>query len=339
MKKLSLIFAAAMLATMLIITQTGCTEKTETVSRTSYYLDTICKITIYDMDDMSEDNAAQVIADAFELCSRYEQLLSKTKEGSDIYKINHAEGQPVECDPQTIEVIKKSLEFASLSGGKFDVTIGKVTDLWNFHSDEPKLPSEQDVKSALQHVGYEQIKIDGNTVTMRDSSGQIDLGAIGKGYIGDKLSEALKEAGVTGAIIDLGGNIIAVGDKWGEPFKIGVEKPYTDMTEVIGYVTGKNMTLVTSGVYERAFTVDNREYHHILDVNTGYPVDTDVAGVTIISGLGRSRDCDALSTICLMLGRESGIELIESIDGVEAVFIGVNGDITKTSGADNFTEE
>ena len=151
-------------------------------------------------------------------------------------RINHAKGAPVTCDPRTIEVIKKGIKYGKLSDGKFDITIGQVTDLWDFHAEEPELPSEAKIKAALAAVDYHQIKIEGNTVTMGNQSGEINLGGVGKGYVGDKVAELLQKKGVTSAVINFGGNIITIGDKDGEAFKIGITKPFSERDELIGSV-------------------------------------------------------------------------------------------------------
>ncbi|WP_419025085.1 FAD:protein FMN transferase [Emergencia sp.] len=339
MKKFLTRLLTISMVTTLIITQTACAGKTEKVEKDSYYMDTMCRISIYDMEDMSEEKAESAIDAAFALCAEYESLISVTREGSDIYKINHAKGAAVTCDPRTIEVIKKGIEYGELSDGKFDITIGQVTDLWDFHAEEPQLPSASKIKTALEAVDYHQIKIDGNTVTMANAAGEINLGGVGKGYVGDKAAELLQEKGVTSAVINLGGNIIAIGDHNGDDFKIGITKPFSERDELIGAMTVKDATVVTSGTYERSFEIDGKIYHHILDVNTGYPVDTDVVSVSLVSDLGRSGDCDAMSTICLILGVKEGVKFIEKVDGVEAVFVDQDGKITKTSGMDSFREE
>jgi len=337
MKKiLSLALIVSLTATM-IITQTGCEKKVDPVTKTSYYFDTVCQITIYDMDGMSEETAGTAISKAFKLCSTYENLLSKTKEGTDIYKINHAGGQPVKCDPRTIEVIKKGIYYGDLSGGKFDITIGKVTDLWNFEAADPAVPAAADIKAALADVDYKQIKISGNTVTMSNPAGEIDLGGIAKGFIADKVCAYMEDKlGVTSAIVSLGGNVEVIGDKAGTPFSVGIEKPYSEMSSMVGSVELSNATAVTSGIYERYFKINGKIYHHILNVNTGYPVDSDIVGVTILAAKGKSVDCDGLSTICLILGVDKATKLIESIDGIEAVFIDKDNNITTTSGVDKY---
>ena len=317
-------------------TGTTSTGTADPVTRQSYYFDTICQITVYDMEDMSEENADAAIDAAFARCADYEKLLSKTVEGSDIWNINHAAGEPVTCDAETISIIEKGISYGDLTDGKFDITIGKAEDLWDFHSDNPTVPDEEELAEAVSHVDYTTIQIDGNTVTMQDPEAEIDLGGIAKGYIADRTAEVLRESGVTSAIISLGGNIECVGEKPTEdgtkPFTIGIETPYSDMQKITGTVQLENGTAVTSGVYERYFTYEGKEYHHILDVETGYPVDTDVLGVTIIGDEGTSADCDALSTSCLILGSEDGKALIESLDGYEAAFILKDDSVVTTSG-------
>ncbi|MDO5303775.1 MAG: FAD:protein FMN transferase [Clostridia bacterium] len=324
---LSLVFVIA-----LIITQTGCSGKTEPVSKTSYYMDTICEITIYDMDDMSQDAAASVIDDAFSLCADLEGLISMTKEESDIYKVNHAKGTPVKCSPETIEVVKMGIDYGDLSEGLFDITIGKVSDLWDFHGEGKKLPDRSAVKAALDDVDYKTIHISGNTITMANPKAEINLGGIGKGFVADKAAAKLQELGVTSAIVNFGGNIVTIGDKDGTPFKIGVEQPFSDQNGIIGSVDAKDAVVVTSGTYERYIQVNGKKYHHILDVNTGYPVNTDVTGVSLVGKIGNSAQCDALSTICLILGVDDGLKLIENTPGVEAVFIDKDGKTHTSSG-------
>lgn len=337
MKKCFTITALAVMIFAIIITQSSCAEKP--VSKTSYYMDTICEITIYDMEDMSQERAGDAIDQAFALCADYESLLSATKEDSDIYRLNHADGKAVECDEKTVEVIRRGLYYGEVSGGKFDITVGKATALWDFHDETPKVPSEKQVQEAMRGVGYENVHIDGNTVTLGNADMELTLGGVGKGYVGDKASELLEELGVTGAVVNFGGNIIAIGDKGGEAFKIGIRKPFSDSGETLGYMEVKDATVVTSGIYERGFESGGKYYHHILDVETGWPADTDTVGVTLVGKKGTSADCDAMSTICLLLGVEDGMRFIESVPGVEAVFVDRDGRITKTGGMTGFIEE
>ena len=337
MKKFPKFFAMVLLTVTLIITQTGC-GGVEKVEKSSYYMDTICTITIYDMDDMSEDNANAAIDSAFGLCADYESLISATREESDIFKINETGGAAVECDPAVVELLQMGIKYGDMSDGKFDITLGQVTDLWDFHSENPSVPEASAVEKALKAVDYQQIQIDGNRVQMANADGKINLGGIGKGYIADRAAELLESLDVTSAIVNFGGNIVTIGDNDGNPFKIGIKDPNSEDGQVLGAVSVSDATVVTSGVYERCFEQDGKVYHHILDVNTGYPVDSDVVSVTLVAAKGYSGDCDALSTTCLILGVEEGLKFIEQQEGVEAVFVDEEGTITTTSGMENFEE-
>lgn len=307
---------------LVIIPQTGCGQKEITpISKESFYFDTICKITIFQMDDMTEDNAKSVIDKAFDQCKNYENTLSKTKKNSDIYRINHAKGKPVKCKPMTIDLIKKGIKYGDMTSGKFDITIGKAENLWDFHSRKNTPPSKKALKDVMKYVDYKQIKISGNTVRMGTSKGEIDLGGIAKGYIADGLADYLESLGVKSGIISLGGNIECIGDKGGKAFQIGIEKPFSNQNEIIGATPLNNGTIVTSGIYERYFEYKGVRYHHILDSKTGMPVDSDVLGVSIKAGRGKSVDCDSLATICLIYGSEKGSTLLNELGEYESLFI------------------
>ena len=359
----------ALLIIALIIPQTACMSNGQNsaanqgISKTGFYLDTICTVTIYGLEDsdgrlaaMSDEELEKecylIITDAFKICTKYENMLSKTIETSDIAKINNAAGKAVTVSEETIEVLKEGLKFGELSGGAFDITIGKATDLWDFHDDAETgheggiVPEEENLKEAVAHVNYKNIVVDGQKVRLTDPETEINLGGIAKGYIADKVAEYLEGRGVVSAIVDLGGNIVALGgkplqivvsadagdtaDEQAE-FKVGIKDPAAEDGSLLGVVPCKNKTVVTSGTYERYFEKDGVRYHHILDVKTGYPVETDVLSVTIIADRGKSADCDGLSTTCLVLGMDKGMELVKSLDGFEAVFVDVEGNVEFSS--------
>ena len=334
----------------LIIPQLGCNSQVNNpgIGKSSYHLNTICAVTIYSMDGIEgldeteqQKEALQLITDAFALCDDYEKILSKTVEGSDVYRINHAGGQAVEVDSATIEVVNKGLEYSRLSGGAFDITIGKVSDLWNFQEMDDKgnhvgvIPEEGVISEAMNHVDYSCVIVEGNTIRLTDPMAELDLGGIAKGYIADKVAEFLESKGVTSAVVDLGGNIVVIGEKGesidnpvGTEFKVGIADPNSE--GLLGLLECKDKTVVTSGTYERYFELDGKRYHHVLDTKTGYPADTDLLAVTIVSDKGHSVDCDGLSTSCLALGKEKGLKLIQGLDGVQAIFIDKDGKVTKS---------
>lgn len=353
-----------LLMVVAVMFSVGCGSNNNSgVSKTGFFLDTVCSVTVYGIDetndyfdykdkDERETQILQLITDAFKLCTEYENKLSKTIANSDIARINSSNGNSVEVDDDTAEVIKKGIEYGRLSGGVFDITIGRVTDLWDFRSEEDRdnadagrIPDENKLKQAVAHVNYKDIQIDGNKVALKDPDIEVDLGGIAKGYIADRLTEFLQANGVTSAIIDLGGNIAAIGGKTPKlsggdesEFSIGIKDPASDEGELIGLIKCKDKTIVTSGTYERYFESEGKIYHHILNPDTGYPVDTDVLSVTIIGDKGHSVDCDALSTSCLALGREKAMKLIHSIDGVEAVIVDSSGNIYMSDDSIPFEE-
>lgn len=332
-KTISSILISAAFAAM-IITQPACSlKRPDPVSLDGFFFDTVCNIAVYDMEDMSRDSALSVINDAFLECGRYESLFSRTLPGTDVYNINHGNGQYVECGGDTVELINKGLYYSELTDGKFDITIGKAADLWDFHEeDAPALPDKGELSGAVSHVDYKSVEVSGNKVRLTDPEAEIDLGGIAKGYVADRLCEFLSENKVTSALISLGGNISSVGDKNGSPFKVGIREPFSDDNAVRAVTPSENSTVVSSGIYERYFRIGDTVYHHILDPDTGMPADTDIYGITVTSSNSRSADCDALSTACLIFGREKALELIESLEGFEAYIIDSSDTEYMTSG-------
>lgn len=324
-----------LLIASLIITQTSCSRSIQPISSDNYFLDTTCTLTIYDMDgSLDEDETQKVFDKAWDTCRRLDKTLSRTVDASDVSKINNADGQWVEVSDDTLAVIKAGLRYAELSDGGFDITVGTVTDLWDYHSDNPVVPSQETINEALSHVDYHNVQIDGHRVRLLDPDTRIDLGGIAKGYVADRVADVMMDSGVTSGIVNLGGNVVTIGTKPSEDgFKVGIEKPYSDRTENIGSVISSNQTIVTSGVYERQFEVDGRIYHHILSTTTGYPVTTDLDAVSLVAGIGHSMDADALSTICLIKGSKEGKKFIES-QGIEAIFCLSDGSYITTEGLD-----
>ena len=345
------------LAVVMTLTTAGCMKDLdEPFTKQSYYFDTICDVTIYSFEDgvvevTGEESfrveADDVINEAFSFMADCEKLLSRTVEGSDVDRINKARGEAVKVDPMTFEIIKKGIEFGELSEGVFDITVGKASVLWDFHESldgqaTSSIPNAKELTEAVKHIDYKGIVLDEENMTVRleDPEMMLDLGGIAKGYIADLAAEKIRSMGVDSAIVNLGGNIEVVGGKpdgvGGDPvidFSLGIRDPLSDSGELLGIYPGKDLTVVTSGTYERFIEVDGKKYHHILDPKTGYPTDTDVLQVSIIAGAGHSVDCDGLSTTCLALGTEKGIELIRRLDeagtygSIEAIFVTNDGEI------------
>lgn len=321
MKKAYFLFCL-ILASLCPFFLTGCQRNAAETTKTGFYLNTVVSITLYDRS--GED---PLFDEAMSLIGEYDSLLSKTAEGSDIYCINHADGSPVEVDARTAELLSIALSYASLSDGLVDPTIGTLSDLWSFgDTNEGIVPSREDIEEALSHIDYTKVKLSGNTVTLLDPKARLDLGFIAKGYIADKLKEFLTKNGVENGIINLGGNVLTIGTKPdGSDYHIGVQKPFAETGTALTTLTVRDRSLVSSGNYERYFEKDGILYHHILSTRDGYPVNSGLNGVTIISE--NSVDGDALSTLCFILGYEKGRKLIDSLPDTEAVFISDAGEL------------
>ena len=300
----------------------GCTTNKEPISKTAIYFDTVISIKIYDSQD------TDILEQCFTFCEDFEQTISRTIETSEISQINNSKGNPVEVSDTTIELLEKGIYYSELTNGAFDISIAPLSELWDFKNNPGNVPDENDINKALSHVSYQNILIEGNTVTLLDPNIAIDLGGIAKGYMADQLKNYLLSEGVESALIDLGGNILAVGTKPDNSnFTIGIKKPFED-GEMISTESINDISVVTSGCYERYFEVDDVIYHHILDTNTGYSCDNNLYSVTIFSD--KSVDGDALSTSCFALGLEEGIKLIESLEGIDALFVTDNYEIIDT---------
>ena len=292
-------------------------------TRVGFYLDTVITLTAY-------TERPELLEEGLEWCGKYEQMLSRTVEGSDVWRINHAEGKTVTVSPETAEILQTAIRISEASGGAFDITVAPASILWDFSSGKQVIPTEEELAAAAAKIDYRKIKIEGNDVTLPEGM-MIDLGGIAKGYIADAVKARLQEAGVQNAILSFGGNIVAIGLKPdGTPWKVGIQ----DIDEP----TGNSMLVslnyggstVTSGIYERGFTTDGVTYHHILSAETGWPVQNELASVTIFSD--SSMLGDALSTAAFALGTEKGAQMIESMDGTEALFITRDRKMSGTSG-------
>lgn len=313
--------AAALLCVALLCACGGGSDKT--LSRNGFMLDTVITVVLYG----SRDEAA--LDEAFALCEYYDGVFSRTNPDSEVYRLNHAGGQPVEVSEDLEEVLAQALEYSRLTEGKYDVTICPVMDLWDFSGEGAAVPAQEDIDRGLRRVGWENIVISGGTVRLKNSA-QIDLGSIAKGYIADKMARLLRDRGVDSAIINLGGNVVAVGGKpGGEPFYIGIQAPFEERDETIGTVAVQGLAVVSSGIYERSFRQEDQLYHHILDTATGYPAWTGLSGVTVVAD--SSAKADALSTALFLLGPEEGLDLAQTQE-VEAVFITLEGERIFTPG-------
>lgn len=318
------IFSAICLLLIFITSISGCGKEQEKISKSGFYFDTVITITLYGKENQP------FLDGCFEIADTLEQYFSATRDDSDISKINHADGIPVEVHEETIELIEKGLYYSEISEGGFDITVGNLTSLWDFTGEDPKVPGDAGIQNAIASVDYRNVEISGNTVCLKNTDAHIDLGGIAKGYIADKMKEYLTEQGVTEGIINLGGNVLCLSARSDRTYRIGIQKPFDMEGTALFALTVTDQTVVTSGVYERCFTLDDKLYHHILDPATGYPYDNHLVSVTIICK--NSVDGDGLSTTCFSMGSDKGMELIETLPDTEAVFITDDNEMHFSSG-------
>ena len=324
-KSNSLFLAVMLLATFLLCGSCSAEKDLPKLTEVGCYLDTVITLTAYTEN-------GKILKDALEECGRYERMLSRTIEDSDIWRINHADGVPVEVSDDTIAILQCAKKISDLSGGAFDVTIAPVSTIWDFTSGTAVLPDAEEIAKAAELVDYTRLKLDGNTVTL-PAGMMIDLEGIAKGYIADRVKAYLEKRGVKHAILSFGGNIVAIGTKPdGTAWKVGIQDIDKPTGEHMLVARNTGGSTVTSGIYERGFTLDGVRYHHLLSAETGWPVQNELASVTIFSE--SSMEGDALSTAAFVLGAEDGMKLIDSLEGIEAVFIFRNRTVVYSSGAE-----
>jgi len=284
-------------------------------------------------------NAEQATKKALERISDIENKMSVNIETSEITKLNAKAGVSGEkLSVDTYSVIEKAVQYSKLTDGALDATIEPIVKLWGIGTDKERIPSKGEIEEKLKLVDYKDILLDKkkSTVQLKRTRQAIDLGAIAKGYTADEIKKVLLANKISSALINLGGNVFAIGSKPdGTSWNIGIQNPLDTRGQYIGTISVTDKSVVTSGNYERFFIVDGKRYHHIFDPKTGYPSEAGLISTTIVSD--KSIDGDALSTSTYIMGLSKGLKLIESIKGVDAIFITKDKKVYVTPGLkDNF---
>lgn len=248
--------------------------------------------------------------------------LSRYTSGSEISRINF-EAETVLSDEMR-DYITELLEVGKMSGGKFDIALGAVSDLWSFN-DSPRVPSTDELTEALSRSGSDKLSLSGNTLTRADGC-IIDLGSAGKGIALDKVKSYLSDKKISSAVVSVGGSVLLYGKG---SFNVGVRDPWGEAGRSVMTVKLGAGCVSTSGSYERCFEQGGKRYHHILDPDTGLPVENGLVSVTVISDSGLLSD--ALSTACFVLGAEGGAKLAAKY-GCEAIFITEDKKVICTDG-------
>ena len=316
--------------TAAVIFSSGCSLESK-YNCEFFAMDTVMTINAYGSKSESAVKAAQ------NEINRLDKLLSVQNENSEIFRLNQSKEMTVSED--TLTLITRSKEIYTLAGGAFDISCEPLTREWGFYTGlENKVPSQQAIKIALEGVGTEHINIENNTVTL-DENTSLDLGGIAKGYASHKAAEILKEYGVTSALMSLGGNVRAVGSKPdGENWSVAITNP-DDNSKSVGTLKISDKAVVTSGSYQRYFEENGQTYHHIIDTKTGYPADSGLKSVTVVSE--DDTLADALSTSLFVMGLEKSENFYKENSSLfGAVFITDKSEIYVTDNLkDSFMSE
>lgn len=282
-------------------------NRSYTFSETCFLMDTIVEIKIV----AGDKDAGILIDEAFELIKQYENMLSYFKEESYIWKFNNSKIETLPMDEDFLYIYQVSEELYERTNKKYDITIGTLSELWDFESKH--IPSEDSIKKALENVGFEKLNLEGVHLTKPDGV-KINLGSLAKGFIIDKIVEFLIKEGVKSGFVNAGGDMKLFGYK--KPLRIGIQHPRNSRNELIGVLNIKNNAVVSSGDYERFFELDGKRYHHILDPQSGYPAEGTVS-VTVVAPTALW--ADAYSTALFLMEPQKAIELINRTDMLEAV--------------------
>ena len=227
--------------------------------------------------------------------------------------------------------MKSALSYCADSDGRFDITMGAAVQLWDLR--RAIIPSQDALREAVAHVDWRGVRVWGaggrHFAQLVDPQAAVDVGGIAKGWIADRFTNALVEAGLENFLINLGGNVVAHGEKpGGAAWNIGIRDPRNEGA-IVGAMPIRNASTVTSGIYERCCEVSGKFYHHILSPETGMPVETDVAGVTVVAD--RSIDAEGYSTTLLALGTARGLAFAREHPAIrKAIFVTRNGDVLES---------
>lgn len=307
----------------------------EPISKTEYMLGTICTITVY--DNKSETVIDNSIDKAFARIKEIENKMSVNKSGTEVDAVANAAGKNfVKVSDDTFYVLKKGKYYSGQSSGSFDITIGPLVKLWGIGTDHARVPSQQEIDEKKSLVNYEDLLLDekDKKAMLAKPGMSLDLGGIAKGYSADEAARILKENGVEHAIVNLGGNVLTINDNPdGNPWTIGIQDPFKSRGSVVGTIDVTNKTVVTSGIYERYFEKNGKKYHHILNPFTGYPMDNNLASVTLVTNV--SIDADAMTKNIFYLGLDKGVEYVKKVPGLSAIFITKNKEVYVTESLKN----
>lgn len=327
MKRRLLLLLLAVLAAL-----PGCSGEEQTTRRELFAMDTVMTFTIY------QPEAEQIAHSIEKEILRLEQLFSVTDENSDITNINQNGGAPVTVAADTAALVQASLALAAETDGLFDISIYPLVEAWGFTKEAKAVPTEDTIQRLLPLVDYQNVTITGNQIQLKPGMA-LDAGGIAKGYAADRAAQLMQQAGCSGGVLSLGGNVLTVGEKPdGSLFRIALQDPQ-DAAKTLGTLSlPGGRAVVTSGDYQRYFEQNGKRYHHILDPRTGYPAENEFTSVTVVTA--SAARADAIATALFVMGLEQAKEFVNRTEDIEAVFVTKEQQIFYTKGlADSWQKE
>jgi len=290
-------------------------------------MDTVMTLTVY---PPSETQGREILQKAAAKIAELDAQLSVTNENSEIYRANHSGGTPAALSDNTRRLLEQSLDLCASTNGALDVTVYPVVRAWGFTTQEYRVPEQTVLAELLSKVDYRQVSLEGNSLSL-PAGVELDLGAVAKGCTGDQLMELFTAEGVTSAIVSLGGNVQTLGAKPdGSPWRVALQAPEGGYAAVLEVV---DKAVVTSGGYQRFFVQDGETYIHIINPDTGYPADTGLASVTIVSDCGTQGD--GLSTALFVMGRDDAVSYWRTHRDFEFVLLTEDGRAVITEGLED----
>lgn len=283
-----------------------------------------------------DERADILLQKSFNLLKELEYRFNANSQESELMEINYQAGiAPVKVHPDLFELISLGLEHSLAPSSHLNISIGPLIQTWRIGFSDAKVAQPQEIESVLPLINPHYIELDSSasTVFLKQKGMKIDLGCLAKGYSADKLAQFLREEGVTSALINLGGNILTIGKnqaRGNQAWQIGIQDPANPRGNHLMTIPVVNQSVVTSGIYERHLTVDGKDYHHIFDSQTGYPVETELASLTIISD--KSVDGEIWTTRLFGERPASILWQVESLEGIEAILIDKEGHLSCSSG-------
>ena len=286
------------------------------------------------MVEAPPDQIDQAVEIVFGVFHEVDDRMSEWKETSPLSAVNRSAGvRPVEVPPDLRAVLRRGIDLGRLTDGAFDITWAALWGLWDFKAEHPAPPSQDQIDSRLPLIDFRRVHVDdgAGTVSLERPGMMLGLGGIAKGYALDRAGEALRASGIRSFLLSAGGQVLVGGPRPGSggPWRIGIRDPRGDVDDFFATIRLADASVATSGDYERYFLYEGVRYHHILDPRTGRP-SRGVRSVSVISP--DATLADGLSTALMILGVEHGLAVVESLPGIEAVFVDDQGAVHVSAG-------